>query len=161
VHIYIYIYIYSGPSKVEHNLFQEAVRLSVCSTFSLFDFWVKWVWAARCCAMPHSWFDFRIFIRVSNRIFLEFFVRVSCCLRIKPFDFQGSTVYVKWHDKSFQADVRCIYPPDLPSIIIPIISIISIWLPYKHDNIYVELLGTHHPVLHMHMNLCSSFFVLL
>jgi hypothetical protein len=30
--------------------------------------------AARCCAMPRSWFDFRIFIRVSNRIFLKFFV---------------------------------------------------------------------------------------
>jgi hypothetical protein len=26
---------YSGPSKVEHNPFQEAVRLSVCSTFEL------------------------------------------------------------------------------------------------------------------------------
>jgi hypothetical protein len=36
---------------------------------------------------------FRIFIRVSNRIFLEFFVRVSVCSRIKPFDFRGSTVF--------------------------------------------------------------------
>jgi hypothetical protein len=26
---------YSGPSKVEHNPFQEAVRLSICSTFEL------------------------------------------------------------------------------------------------------------------------------
>jgi len=34
-------------------------------------------WAARCCAMPRSWFDFRFFIRVSNRIFHEFFVRES------------------------------------------------------------------------------------
>jgi hypothetical protein len=44
--------------------------------------------------MPRSWFDFRILIRVSNRIFLEFFVRVSSCSRIKPFDFRGSTVYI-------------------------------------------------------------------
>jgi hypothetical protein len=42
--------------------------------------------------MPRSWFDFRIFIRVSNRIFLEFFVRFSSCSRIKPFDFRASTV---------------------------------------------------------------------
>ena len=27
--------VYSGPSKVEHNPFQEAVRLSICSTFEL------------------------------------------------------------------------------------------------------------------------------
>jgi hypothetical protein len=33
--IYIYIYVYSGSSKVEHNPFQEAVRLSICSTFEL------------------------------------------------------------------------------------------------------------------------------
>jgi hypothetical protein len=26
---------YSGPSKVEHNLFQEEVQLSICSTFEL------------------------------------------------------------------------------------------------------------------------------
>ena len=26
---------YSGPLKVEHNPFQEAVRLSICSTFEL------------------------------------------------------------------------------------------------------------------------------
>jgi hypothetical protein len=32
--------------------------------------------------MPCSWFDFRIFIRVSS------------CSRIKPFDFRGSTVYI-------------------------------------------------------------------
>ena len=29
------IAIYSGPSKVEHNPFQEAVRLSICSIFEL------------------------------------------------------------------------------------------------------------------------------
>jgi hypothetical protein len=50
-------------------------------------------WAARCCAMPRSWFDFQIFIRVSNWIFLEFFVRVSSCSSIKPFDCQESTVF--------------------------------------------------------------------
>jgi hypothetical protein len=72
-----------------------------------------------------------------------------------------TNIYIKWSDQSFQGDVRCIYPSDLPSIIIPVISIISIWLLYKHDKIYVELLGTHHPVLHMHRNLCSSFFCLL
>ena len=44
--------------------------------------------------MPRSWFDFRIFIRVSNRIFLEFCVRVSSCSSIKPFDYRGSTVYI-------------------------------------------------------------------
>jgi hypothetical protein len=43
--------------------------------------------------MPRSWFDFRIFIRVSNRIFLKFFVWVSSCSRIKQFDFRGSTVH--------------------------------------------------------------------
>ena len=49
-------------------------------------------WAARCCAMPRSWFDFRISIRVSNGIFLEFFVRVSSCSRNEPFDYRGSTL---------------------------------------------------------------------
>ena len=29
------INVYSKPSKVEHNSFQEAVRLSICSTFEL------------------------------------------------------------------------------------------------------------------------------
>jgi hypothetical protein len=29
------VYVNSGPSKVEHNLFQEAVRISVFSTFEL------------------------------------------------------------------------------------------------------------------------------
>jgi hypothetical protein len=50
--------------------------------------------------MPLSWFDFRIFIRVSNRIFLKFFVQVSSFSRIKPFNFRGSTVYgiyCKWN----------------------------------------------------------------
>jgi hypothetical protein len=32
--------IYSGPSKVEHNPFQEAVRLSICSTFE-FNFPIR------------------------------------------------------------------------------------------------------------------------
>jgi hypothetical protein len=36
-----------------------------------------------------------IFIRVSNRIFLEFFVRGSSFSTIKPFDYRGSTVLGK------------------------------------------------------------------
>jgi hypothetical protein len=78
---------YSGPSKVEHKPFQDAVRLPICSTFQL-----NGMSRTMLCAMPRSWFDFRIFIRVSNRIFLEFFVRVSSCSRNKPFDFRGSAV---------------------------------------------------------------------
>ena len=39
--------------------------------------------------LPRSWFDFRIFIRVSNRIFF----RVSSCSNIKPFDYREPTVF--------------------------------------------------------------------
>jgi hypothetical protein len=48
------------------------------------------------------------------------------CLIITIYVTNIYTVYIKWSDQSFQGGVRCIYPPDLSSMIIPIISIISI-----------------------------------
>ena len=55
--------------------------------------WLTVAWAARCCAMLHSWFNFRIFIEVSNQIFLEFLFEFQSCSSIKLFDYRGSTVY--------------------------------------------------------------------
>jgi len=43
------------------------------STSRFLTCWLKVARAARWCAMPRSWFEFRIFIRVSDLIFLEFF----------------------------------------------------------------------------------------
>jgi hypothetical protein len=64
------------------------------STSHILICWIT-AWATRCCAMPRSWFDFLIFIWVSNQIFLEFLVQVSSCLSIRPFDYRGSTV-LRW-----------------------------------------------------------------
>jgi hypothetical protein len=41
--------------------------------------------------------DFRVLFEFQNRIFLEFFVRVSSCSNIKPFEVRASTV---WEIKS-------------------------------------------------------------
>jgi len=76
----------------------DAMMRKPTSSTPLTTFFICWLTVARatwCCAMPRSWFDFQIFIRVSNQIFLEFFVRVSSRSSTKPFDYQGSTVLLK------------------------------------------------------------------
>jgi len=58
------------------------------STSHVLICWLMVAWAARCCGMLHSWFNFQIFTRVSNWIFLKFLVRVSSCSSFKLFEFQ-------------------------------------------------------------------------
>ena len=62
-------YTRTGRADAQTDQQHSTSRVLIC--------WLTAAWAKRCCAMPRSWFDFRIFIRVSNRIFLEFFVRAS------------------------------------------------------------------------------------
>jgi hypothetical protein len=67
----IHTYIYSGPSKVERNPFQEAVRLSICSTFEL-----KWHEphdAVQCCAHGSTFeFLFEFQTEFFSNFFFEF-----------------------------------------------------------------------------------------
>jgi hypothetical protein len=80
--------VYSGPSKVEHNPFQEGFRLSICSAFK-----VKGMSRTMLC-------NAALMVRLLNFYssfkpnFFEFFFRVSSCSRIKTFDFRGSNVYM-------------------------------------------------------------------
>ena len=106
------------------------------STSHILICWLMLAWAARCCAMPRSWFDFQIFIRVSNRIFLEFFVRVSSCLSIKRFDYRGSTVYIYiFYIYFFMCTFTC---PIINFIVIPVYPHIDDW-PYT---IYIDIYYT-------------------
>jgi len=57
----------TGCTDVQTDQQHSTSRVLIC--------WLMVAWATRCCPMPRSWFNFRIFIRVSNRIFLEFFFK--------------------------------------------------------------------------------------
>jgi hypothetical protein len=63
------------------------------STFNLFDFRVKWHKpndAVQCHAHGST---FEFLFHFQTEFFSNFFVRVSSCSKIKPFDFRGSTVH--------------------------------------------------------------------
>jgi hypothetical protein len=79
---------YSGPSKVEHSPFQEAVRLSICSTFEL-----KWHEPHGAVQSRAHDSTFEFLFEFQTEFFSIFFFRNSSCSRIKPFDVRGSTVF--------------------------------------------------------------------
>jgi hypothetical protein len=83
-----HIYIYSGPSNAEHNPFEEAVRLSVCSTFEL-NVMGRTMLCNAALMVRFSNFYSSFKPNFSGNFFL-----VSSCSRNKPFDFRGSTVFV-------------------------------------------------------------------